>query len=97
MSALDSGVQAGIKAAAEEAAVRDDVRAVIVYGGEKLFAAGADIKEMATLSYTDMVNRSTALQASFTAVAAIPKHTVAAVTGYAHGWNGIATMNTIIL
>lgn len=85
MNALDSVVQAGIKAAAEEAATRDDVRAVIVYGGEKVFAAGADIKEMATLSYTDMVSRSTALQASFTAVAAIPKPTVAAVTGYALG------------
>ena len=26
---------------------RDDVRAVVVYGGEKVFAAGADVKEMA--------------------------------------------------
>ena len=37
------------------------------------------------MSYTDMVDRSAALQAAFTAVARIPKPTVAAVTGYALG------------
>jgi enoyl-CoA hydratase/carnithine racemase len=50
-----------------------------------VFAAGADIKEMADMSYTDMVSRSGDLQASFTAVAEIPKPVVAAVTGYALG------------
>ena len=58
---------------------------MILYGGEKVFAAGADIKEMATASYTDMVDRSVGLQAAFTAVARIPKPVVAAVTGYALG------------
>jgi enoyl-CoA hydratase/carnithine racemase len=58
---------------------------VVVYGGEKVFAAGADIKEFAQLSYVDMVQRGAALQASLTAVARIPKPTVAAVTGYALG------------
>jgi enoyl-CoA hydratase/carnithine racemase len=85
MNALDSTVQAEIRAAAEEASAREDVRAVIVYGGERVFAAGADVKEMADLSYTDMVARSGALQASFNAVADIPKPVVAAVTGYALG------------
>jgi len=85
MNALDAAVQEEIRAAAGEAARRDDVRAVIVYGGERVFAAGADIKEMQAMSYTDMVSRSGALQSSFTAVAAIPKPTVAAVTGYALG------------
>jgi enoyl-CoA hydratase/carnithine racemase len=37
------------------------------------------------MSYTDMVSRSGDLQASFTAVAEIPKPVVAAVTGYALG------------
>lgn len=58
---------------------------MIVYGGEKVFAAGADIKQMQAMSYTDMVDRSAALQASLTAVARIPKPTVAAITGYALG------------
>jgi enoyl-CoA hydratase len=58
---------------------------VIVYGGEKVFAAGADIKEMADMSYVDMADRAGALSSSFAAVAEIPKPTVAAVTGYALG------------
>jgi enoyl-CoA hydratase/carnithine racemase len=85
MNALDSTIQAGLAAAAAEATERRDVSAVVVYGGEKVFAAGADIKEMQGLSYTDMVDRGRALQASFTAIASIPKPTVAAITGYALG------------
>ena len=85
MNALNAAVQEEIRAAAGEAAERGDVRAVIVYGGERVFAAGADIKEMQAMSYTDMVARSGALQSAFTAVARIPKPTVAAVTGYALG------------
>ena len=85
MNALNRAVQEEIRAAAHEATSREDVRAVVVYGGEKVFAAGADIKEMAELSYTDMVHRSGELQSAFTAVATIPKPVVAAVTGYALG------------
>ena len=85
MNALNKQVQEEIRAAALEASARDDVRAVIVYGGQKVFAAGADIKEMADLSYVDMALRAGPLSSSFTAVAEIPKPTVAAVTGYALG------------
>ena len=85
MNALDVQVQEEIRAVAAEAAQRADVRAVVVYGGERVFAAGADIKEMADMSYTDMVERSGKLQSAFTAVADIPKPVVAAVTGYALG------------
>ena len=85
MNALNVQVQEEIRAAATEAAERDDVRAVVVYGGERVFAAGADIKEMADMSYQDMVRRSGALQSSFTSVAKIPKPVVAAVSGYALG------------
>lgn len=85
MNALNAEIQDGLFAAAREASDRKDVRAVVVYGGEKVFAAGADIKEMAAWTYTDMVDRSRALQEAFTAVARIPKPTVAAITGYALG------------
>ncbi len=85
MNALNTQVQEELRATAHEAAERKDVRAVIVYGGEKVFAAGADIKEMATMAYTDMVDRSGDLQSAFTAVARIPKPVVAAITGYALG------------
>ncbi|MBA3720550.1 MAG: enoyl-CoA hydratase/isomerase family protein, partial [Nocardioidaceae bacterium] len=73
MNALDAAMQEEIRAAATEAADRADVRAVVLYGGEKVFAAGADVKEMSTLSYTDMVDHSGRLQSAFTAVATIPK------------------------
>ena len=85
MNALNVQVQEEIRAAAAEASERDDVKAVVVYGGERVFAAGADIKEMADMSYVDMVRRSGALQSAFTSVARIPKPVIAAVTGYALG------------
>jgi enoyl-CoA hydratase len=85
MNALNVQVQEEIRGAAQEAAARDDVKAVVVWGGERVFAAGADIKEMADMSYVDMVKRSGALQSAFTAVARIPKPVVAAVNGYALG------------
>ncbi|RZT13410.1 short chain enoyl-CoA hydratase [Kribbella sp. VKM Ac-2569] len=85
MNALNVQVQEEIRAAAVEATANDDVRAVVIYGGERVFAAGADIKEMADMSYADMAKRSGPLQSSLTAVAAIPKPTVAAITGYALG------------
>ncbi len=85
MNALNVQVQEEIRAAALEATEREDVRAVVVYGGEKVFAAGADIKEMADMAYPDMVRRSGGLQSAFTTVAEIPKPVVAAVTGYALG------------
>lgn len=85
MNALDIAMQDALAVAATEATSRADVRAVVVYGGEKVFAAGADIKEMQAMSYTDMVDRARGLQEAFTAVARIPKPVVAAVTGYALG------------
>jgi enoyl-CoA hydratase/carnithine racemase len=85
MNALNVQVQEEIRAAAAEATERDDVRGVVLYGGERVFAAGADIKEMADMAYADMVARSGPLQSALTAVARIPKPVVAAVTGYALG------------
>jgi enoyl-CoA hydratase/carnithine racemase len=85
MNAINAVLHAELRAAAEEADRRADVRAVIVYGGEKVFAAGADIKEMVTKTYSDMAADGGALTQSFTAVARIAKPTVAAITGYALG------------
>jgi len=85
MNALSAQVQDEIRAAAAEASARADVRAVIVYGGPKIFAAGADVKEMAEWSYQEMVDKSVGLQSAFTAIARIPKPTIAAITGFALG------------
>jgi enoyl-CoA hydratase/carnithine racemase len=85
MNALNAQVQDEIAAAAAQLTADDGIRAAVIYGGAKVFAAGADIKEMAEASYGRMAADSRRLQASFTAVAQIPKPVVAAITGYALG------------
>src|SRR4249919_848361 len=85
MNALNAQVQDELAAAAAQVGADHAIRAVVVYGGGKVFAAGADIKEMADASYARVAEDSRRLQAAFTAVAKIPKPVVAAVSGYALG------------
>jgi enoyl-CoA hydratase/carnithine racemase len=85
MNALNAQLQDEIGVAAAQVAADAAIRAVVLYGGERVFAAGADIKEMSSMGYPEMADRSAALHASFNAVAAIPKPVVAAVSGYALG------------
>lgn len=85
MNALNAQLQDELLVIAQEADARDDIAAVVVYGGERVFAAGADVKEMATMPYADMVRRAHVLQAFTRAVAAIGKPTVSAITGFALG------------
>lgn len=85
MNALNAQVQAELTAAAREVTADEAVRAVVIYGGEKVFAAGADIKEMAEMPYAEMAAHSVSLQEFTTALAGIPKPVIAAITGYALG------------
>jgi enoyl-CoA hydratase/carnithine racemase len=85
MNAINGQVTAELRAVAEEARDRTDVRSVVLYGGERVFAAGADIKEMSTISYSEMLSWGGRLQESLKVVARLPKPVVAAVTGYALG------------
>ena len=85
MNPLNTQVQEELREAAHSAAGSDVVKAVIVYGGEKVFAAGADITEFTTQTYQDMTVRAGDLSGAFDAVARIPKPVVAAITGYALG------------
>ena len=85
MNAIDSQLQAELREAALEAGSRNDIRAVILYGGERVFAAGADIKQMQGLSYAGMTAWGTELQEVFKLVARLPKPVIAAVTGFALG------------
>jgi len=85
MNALNAQVQEELRDAAHEATAAAEVRAIILYGGEKVFAAGADIKEMAGMGYAEMAARSVRLTSAFDAIARIPKPVVAAITGYALG------------
>ena len=85
MNAISLQVQADLREAAAELTERDDVRAVVLWGGERVFAAGNDVKEMADLSYADMVGVAASASSATTAIAQIPKPVIAAVNGYALG------------
>lgn len=85
MNALSTTVQAAFRGLAGEVSERRDVRAVVLYGGPKVFAAGADVKEMAGWDHLTAIERTRTLTESFDAVARIPKPVIAAITGYALG------------
>jgi enoyl-CoA hydratase/carnithine racemase len=85
VNALNDQLSAELADAARAAAGSEEVRAVIIYGGEKVFAAGADIKQMAEASHAEMITRPIGLPEAVTLVASIPKPVVAAITGYALG------------
>jgi enoyl-CoA hydratase/carnithine racemase len=85
MNAIDEQLHLEVRAAALEAGQREDVRAVVIYGGERVFAAGADIKAMSSLDREGMQVWGKELQDSFRAVAQLPKPVIAAITGYALG------------
>ena len=84
VNALNDQVTAEIAEAARAAAA-DEVRAVIIYGGEKVFAGGADIKVMAEAGYAEMALRSARLHEAMSLIAGLAKPVVAAITGYALG------------
>jgi enoyl-CoA hydratase len=76
-----------IAATAAELGAHPDAAAVILFGGHEIFSAGDDLPEMRTLdddADAVAVAARVCLRA-VDAVAAIPKPTVAAVTGYALG------------
>lgn len=83
LNALSYGLVKDLSLAMQELDQDPEVRAIVVTGGDKVFAAGADIKEMADrgpfdelvqerLAYRDKINR-------------ISKPMIAAVTGFALG------------
>ncbi len=74
-----------IVAAATELGRRDDVAAVILFGGHEIFSAGDDMLELRTLTASEAEEADRVRQEAVDAVAGIPKPTVAAITGYALG------------
>mgnify|MGYP000249757222 CR=1 FL=1 len=85
MNALNRQVLEEIAVCARQVDADPEVYAVVLYGGERVFAAGADVKEMADIPYADMSVHSQLLQDCMIAVAKIGKPVIAAVTGYALG------------
>ena len=84
-NAMTRQVYREIAAAAAELAHRDDVAAVILFGGHEIFSAGDDMPQLRTMTVPEAETWARARRDAVDAVAAIPKPTVAAITGYALG------------
>lgn len=85
VNALNEQVSREIGDAVDAARDDENVRAVIVWGGERVFAAGADIKEMEERDAVTMFKYIGAFQDVFTRLEQLPKITIAAINGYALG------------
>jgi enoyl-CoA hydratase/carnithine racemase len=84
-NALAREVSLELSAAAKEVGADDGVRAVVVWGGERIFAAGADIKAMVEYGPEEVAADVGALEQACRDVEAIPTITIAAIDGYALG------------
>lgn len=105
MNAISAQVIAELGEIAQEAAESDEIGALVLWGGKKIFAAGADISEFPTgnpgnsgnsggssVSSGDRGSRRPAsagpamgISGAFSALADLPKVTIAAINGYALG------------
>lgn len=83
LNALNSQVMAEVTAAAAELDADPGIGAIIITGSEKAFAAGADIKEMASLSFSEVFEAD--FFAAWNRLAAVRTPLIAAVAGYALG------------
>jgi enoyl-CoA hydratase/carnithine racemase len=83
MNALSRALLGELAAVARELGADAGVKAVVVAGGEKAFAAGADIKEFSGQEAAREIEQS--FRDAFDAVAAIPRPVIAAVRGFALG------------
>jgi enoyl-CoA hydratase/carnithine racemase len=85
MNALNHALRDALVQACTEVSSDSAVKAVVITGGDKVFAAGADIKELAATSVAEMADSIPELQSGLGVVATIPKPTVAAIEGLAFG------------
>ena len=84
-NAIDLQMGLELQEAISEAGGRDDVGALVVWGGRKIFAAGADVKAMAEWGPDEVRPSVDALGAACDLLEALPKISIAAVNGYALG------------
>ncbi|MFV5617508.1 enoyl-CoA hydratase-related protein, partial [Acinetobacter baumannii] len=82
-NALNGEVRKQLAQVFTELSFNDEINAVVLTGGEEVFAAGADLKEMATATSTEMLLRHT--ERYWNAITQCPKPVIAAVNGYALG------------
>jgi enoyl-CoA hydratase/carnithine racemase len=84
-NALARPVSLELAEAARQVAADEGVRAVVVWGGERIFAAGADIKDMVDYGPEEVAPDVGALERACRDLEAVPKPVIAAVNGFALG------------
>jgi enoyl-CoA hydratase/carnithine racemase len=84
-NAIDLRLATDLRSTIEEAARREDVGALVLWGGERIFAAGADIKEMAEWGPDEVRPSVDALGGACDLLEGLPKLSIAAVNGFALG------------
>jgi enoyl-CoA hydratase len=84
-NAMTRQVYREIGQAAGDIGRRDDIAAVVIFGGHEIFSAGDDMPQLRTLITSEAETWAQVRRDAVDAVAAIPKPTVAAITGYALG------------
>lgn len=82
-NALSLELRAGLLAAFSELSAEAGLRCIVLTGGPKVFAAGADLKDLASRSAIDIYLRNSHLL--WQTIAACPVPLIAAVNGFAWG------------
>ncbi|MBU3066489.1 enoyl-CoA hydratase/isomerase family protein [Nocardia sp. NEAU-G5] len=85
MNLIDLQVARELAAAAEEIGAEAGVRAVVLYGDERVFSAGDEMAELARLAPEQAAAMAADLQAALGCLSRLPQPTVAAIAGYALG------------
>ncbi|AFM00163.1 enoyl-CoA hydratase/carnithine racemase [Desulfitobacterium dehalogenans ATCC 51507] len=85
LNALNGQVFNELGDVALELGADPSVQAVIITGGDKVFAAGADIKQMANLSAVDAAIGGRPSHRAFSLIETIPKPVIASIAGFALG------------
>ncbi|GAB1361051.1 enoyl-CoA hydratase [Rhodobacter sp.] len=84
LNALNTTIMRELADAVTQADANDKVRCIVITGSEKTFAAGADVKEMATKGFSD-VFFDNLFGPETAAIQRVRKPMIAAVSGYCLG------------
>lgn len=85
LNRIDLQLALELSAAADTLALDEEVRAVIVYGDERVFSAGDETAELARWTPAQARAVAADLQDALGCLARIPQPTIAAISGYAVG------------
>jgi enoyl-CoA hydratase/carnithine racemase len=84
-NAIDLSTGIELQEAVREAGARGDIGAVVLWGGRKIFAAGADVRAMAEWGPEEVRPSVEALGDACDLLEVLPKVVIAAVNGFALG------------